>query len=177
MKQFTHFNLGEFFAHCSDEEILTALHIKTVINNLIALDGILENFRAMIDSEIFINSAYRDAAHNKHAGGSPTSQHLNGEAADIACRDGLLPLLAKFLINCGLVQNDMKDDEMSIARIGQVIVYTDSRMKIRFIHVALANHKHPKFELWHDVRGTKYSDGLRKVVGDAIDNFIKLLNK
>ena len=34
-----------------------------------------------------INSGYRTKKHNKEIGGSPTSSHLDGFAADIACTD------------------------------------------------------------------------------------------
>ncbi|MHC2315138.1 hypothetical protein ACVIHC_002184 [Bradyrhizobium diazoefficiens] len=34
-----------------------------------------------------ISAGYRTAAHNKLIGGAPSSRHLSGEAADIACTD------------------------------------------------------------------------------------------
>lgn len=166
MKTFRHFNLGEFFAHCSTEEILNAIRNKSVINNIVALDIILENLRGMIDSPILVNSAYRDKAHNERAGGSDTSQHLNGSAADIACRDGLLPLLAEYVINSGRVQNDFTDEELTIPRIGQVIVYLNQYSHIRFIHIALANDKHPCFELW------EHNGSLRQLTTDSDINFL-----
>lgn len=172
MKTFRHFNLGEFFAHCSTEETLNAIRNKSVINNIIKLDVILEQFRGMIDSAIIVNSSYRDKEHNKRAGGSSTSQHINGEAADISCRDGLLPLLAEYIINFGRIQNDMEDDDLTTARIGQVIVYLNQFSKIRFIHVALANDKHPRFELW------EHDGSLRQLTTDSdIDFFIQILHE
>jgi uncharacterized protein YcbK (DUF882 family) len=44
---------------------------------------ILQSIRNHFGQPVTINSAYRTAAHNKKVGGSPTSQHLYGTAADI----------------------------------------------------------------------------------------------
>ena len=40
-----------------------------------------------------VNSGYRCAEHNKKVGGSKTSQHINGNAADLSCSLGGLALL------------------------------------------------------------------------------------
>ena len=47
-----------------------------------ALDR-LEEVRQRIGKPLYLNSAYRSAAHNKAVGGSPTSQHLKGKAFDV----------------------------------------------------------------------------------------------
>ena len=46
------------------------------------VEKILDPLREKVGS-IRINSGYRTPEHNKEVGGSPTSQHCKGEAADI----------------------------------------------------------------------------------------------
>lgn len=49
----------------------------------------LEKLRARLGCSININSGYRTKSHNKKVGGSSTSKHMKGLAADIICkRDG-----------------------------------------------------------------------------------------
>lgn len=48
-----------------------------------ALVTIVQRVRTHFGKPITINSAYRTVAHNKKVGGSPTSKHLLGTAADI----------------------------------------------------------------------------------------------
>ena len=71
MKYFTEQELG---IACSTAEI------KKNMNLLV--DKVLDPLRAKVGA-IRINSGYRTPAHNKQIGGSPTSQHVKGEAADI----------------------------------------------------------------------------------------------
>ncbi len=50
---------------------------------------VLEPARKYLGIPIHINSGYRCPQLNKRVKGSSTSQHLNGEAADITCIDNL----------------------------------------------------------------------------------------
>lgn len=52
--------------------------------NLFELATNLEVLRAHFNAPIIVNSAYRNERHNQLVGGSKTSQHLLGKAADIA---------------------------------------------------------------------------------------------
>lgn len=62
----------------SDEELLAVLtNIKALVNN------ILDPLRSMIGRPIIITSGYRSQRVNELVGGSKTSQHLTGKAADI----------------------------------------------------------------------------------------------
>lgn len=54
----------------------------TYLANLLAVANELEKVRAFFGAPVHINSAFRCAALNKAVGGSPTSQHTTGEAAD-----------------------------------------------------------------------------------------------
>ena len=61
----------------SDEELLA------VLNNINALvDNVLDPLRTMIGRPIIITSGYRSQRVNELVGGSKTSQHLTGKAAD-----------------------------------------------------------------------------------------------
>ena len=56
----------------------------SVLNNINALvNNVLDPLRAMIARPIIITSGYRSQRVNELVGGSKTSQHLSGKAADI----------------------------------------------------------------------------------------------
>lgn len=56
-----------------------------VIEAITALtDNVLDPLREAFGKAIYVNSGYRCAALNKAVGGTPSSQHLKGEAADIS---------------------------------------------------------------------------------------------
>lgn len=62
----------------NDEELLTVLNnVNALVNN------VLDPLRAMIGRPIIITSGYRSQRVNELVGGSKTSQHLSGKAADI----------------------------------------------------------------------------------------------
>lgn len=62
----------------ADEELLAVLkNINALVNN------VLDPLRAMIGRPIIITSGYRSQQVNDLIGGSKTSQHLSGKAADI----------------------------------------------------------------------------------------------
>lgn len=62
----------------TDEELLKVLiNINALVNN------VLDPLRAMIGRPIIITSGYRSRQVNELVGGSNTSQHLLGQAADI----------------------------------------------------------------------------------------------
>ena len=49
------------------------------------VENILDPLRTLIGRPITVSSGYRSKALNHRIGGSPTSQHVLGEAADINC--------------------------------------------------------------------------------------------
>lgn len=64
-----------------DEELLKVLtNINTLVNS------VLDPLRAMIGRPIIITSGYRSRRVNELVGGSKTSQHLTGKAADFHVR-------------------------------------------------------------------------------------------
>jgi uncharacterized protein YcbK (DUF882 family) len=71
------FKLKEFECKCGCDMPLE------VYENIIKLAGQLQFLRDYTGRPITINSAYRCPEHNAKVGGSKTSQHLLGKAADI----------------------------------------------------------------------------------------------
>lgn len=60
---------------------------EDVLSNIKDLAYNLQALRDFLGEPVRINSAYRSEAHNKAEGGSKTSQHLTGKAADIKVKD------------------------------------------------------------------------------------------
>lgn len=54
-----------------------------LIANIARLAATLETIREAVGSPVIVTSGYRTKAHNKAVGGSPSSDHPNGLAADI----------------------------------------------------------------------------------------------
>ena len=50
-------------------------------------ENVLQPLRNLYGKPIIVNSGFRSAMVNKAVGGSPTSQHLRGEAADLNCEN------------------------------------------------------------------------------------------
>lgn len=79
------------------------MHINNAVkdwlvrDNIKALvDNVLQPLRDAWGGPLFINSGYRCLELNKAVGGVPTSQHVLGMAADVACSDPIaLARLAK----------------------------------------------------------------------------------
>ena len=71
------FNSNEFACPCSNPSCSQQLVSKKLI-------VLLEKIRKTFGSPIHINSGFRCAEHNSHVDGKPNSQHLTGEAADLA---------------------------------------------------------------------------------------------
>lgn len=68
----------------------------------------LERIRSLVGKPIHVNSAYRSKAVNDAVGSKDTSQHRNGEAADITCK-GMPPrelaaLIAENRVDLGVDQ-------------------------------------------------------------------------
>lgn len=80
---FRHFTLIEFFIHCTEQEISSALISRSVSRNIVNLCFVLDRIRDYINAPVRINSAYRSLTRNSSVGGVSTSQHLLGSAADV----------------------------------------------------------------------------------------------
>lgn len=102
------------------------------IANLEKLSVFLDGVRESFGKPIRVNCGFRTKAVNEKVGGSSTSAHLRGMAADICAwsgREGDNRELLSIL-------------ERSIADIDQLISYHavagDSKARIRFIHVGMS---------------------------------------
>ena len=112
-----------------------------VIANLRRLCQLLEAIRALVDAPLLISSGYRGPALNALIGGSPTSAHLRGLAADFTVV-GLAPRQTVELIaDSGLV-------------FDQLILEFD-----RWVHLAVSERP-PRREVLTIRKDTGYLPGI-----------------
>lgn len=84
-----YFSYSEFFKSDTAEKyqvnnIPDDAQLSQVLGNIKALvSNVLDPLRAMIGRPVIITSGYRSQQVNELVGGSKTSQHLSGKAADI----------------------------------------------------------------------------------------------
>jgi hypothetical protein len=63
----------------------------------------MEQVRALLGKAIVVNSGYRSPAVNAKVGGSPTSDHMKGDACDFVCPDFGSPLeVADAILSSGI---------------------------------------------------------------------------
>ena len=93
-------------------EVADAKHICNVITSFDVRDSIqaltenvLQPLRDAWEKPLKVNSGYRCKALNAAVGGVPTSQHVKGEAADIAAGDPVK--LARLAVKLGLPFDQM----------------------------------------------------------------------
>lgn len=93
-------------------EVADAKHICNVItsfevrDSILALtENVLQPLRDAWGKQLKVNSGYRCKALNAAVGGVPTSQHVKGEAADIAAGDPVK--LARLAVKLGLPFDQM----------------------------------------------------------------------
>ena len=86
---------------------------------------VLQPLRSRWGKPITITSGYRSPALNKAVGGASTSQHVNGEAADIICSDNkALFNLAVEMINKGQLRVGQLIDEKNYSWLHISLPYT-----------------------------------------------------
>ena len=97
---------------------------KQVLVNLESLVlNILDPLRAAWGGAIKVTSGYRSAAVNKAVGGSNTSAHRYGYAADIVPADGRISVFKAFVVKWlkdNAVNFDQYIDELSVDKDGKV---------------------------------------------------------
>ena len=77
-------------ATAEKEGIINIIHTVQVRDSIKALvDEVLQPLRTAWERPLVINSGYRCPELNREVGGVVTSQHVKGEAADVACDDPL----------------------------------------------------------------------------------------
>lgn len=82
------FSYREFEASNKADEkgicnVITSFEVRDAIKVLV--DTVLQPLRDAWGKPLHINSGYRCPELNSEVGGMPTSQHVKGEAADVAC--------------------------------------------------------------------------------------------
>lgn len=104
MKLSPHFSLSEFTS--SQTAVRRGIDntppqsvIETMKRTALGLEGV----RAVLGAPIIISSGYRSPALNKAIGGSATSQHTKGEAADFSCPGFGSPLeVCRAIVKAGI---------------------------------------------------------------------------
>lgn len=153
------FSFKEIFAHCTKAEIIDALSNKEIMNNIIQLLHVLEDVRAFADCAIYVNSGYRDDAHNKRVGGVSTSQHLKGQAADIQTPCNMSKIYEAVIRCIALDEANASNPDFAYLEhtIGQFIMYVPKCYEnkgytaanlaqfAKWYHIALPNEKYKSF--------------------------------
>ena len=83
--------------------VITTVPVRDSIKALV--DEVLQPLRTAWGKPLIINSGYRCPELNREVGGVPTSQHIKGEAADVACDDPYA--LARLACDLGLPYDQM----------------------------------------------------------------------
>ena len=102
------FSIGEFECKCG------CVMPDEVLYNVVKLVNQLQTIRDVIKTPIQINSAYRCKSHNKAIGGSVSSQHILGKAADIVVRGydpslEIYPLIEELINEGQILQGGLGD--------------------------------------------------------------------
>lgn len=93
-------------ATAEKEGIINIINTVSVRDSIKALvDEVLQPLRTAWERPLVINSGYRCPELNKAVGGVATSQHVKGEAADVACDEPLA--LAQLAYDMGLPYDQM----------------------------------------------------------------------
>lgn len=118
---------------------------REIEDNLIALTAaVLDPLREKYGKPIHVSSGYRSSAVNRSVGGSMTSQHLKGEAADIYVDSGKKGNyeLGKLIIKLG------KFDQLIFEDVGQ------NDMLPQWIHVSWKRQGDNRQLICKKVKGT-----------------------
>lgn len=128
-----HFSLAEFAVSAAHPELVRPVppQYQTQLRALVT--HALEPARVGLGVPLAVLSGYRSPALNKAAGGSATSQHVVGEAADLAPQGR--PALALFDWFRAQVAAEAPGLEL-----GQVIFYPAQH----FVHVARPSDRYPR---------------------------------
>lgn len=142
MKLSEHFTLAELtFSETAARKGIDNTPTGETLDNLKLLAATLEHIRNIVGKPVNISSGYRSPAVNKAVGGSKTSAHMSGLAADINCA-GVSPKALAHIIKASPIRYD------------QLILEYD-----RWVHIGVSPAS-PRFELLTIRNGTGYMKGL-----------------
>ena len=123
------------------------------VANLERLAALLDRLRGHVGRPIRINSGFRSHDVNREAGGSATSQHLQGEACDFVIPGAGARLGPLFY---DLIRGNVAQGAGRPIQWGQLILYIDSASSHpRFVHISLPTKKF-RNEVYVTVYGTKH---------------------
>lgn len=111
------------------------------VENLNKLALLLDKIREKLGMSITITSGFRSLALNKKIGGSATSQHRKGEAADCECEDN------KKLFDT--VKQMIDDGEIEVA---QLIWEYGTKKQPEWVHISIPDGKHKNEILYIGVK-------------------------
>lgn len=83
--------------------VITTAQVRDSVKSLV--EEVLQPLRTAWSKPLTINSGYRSPELNRAVGGVPDSQHVKGEAADVACDDPAS--LAQLAYDLGLPYDQM----------------------------------------------------------------------
>lgn len=131
MKLSEHFSLSEFTKSQTAERrgIINHPEIDHIANMKELCENILEPVREEFGVTV-INSGYRSKQLNEAIGGSSTSQHCKGEAADIE-----VPGVSNLEIAQWIVDNDLPFDQLILE------FYTEGEPSSGWVHVSYGVRK------------------------------------
>ena len=91
-------------------------------NMTILVQHFLDPLREAIGKPVRVTSGYRCKALNEAVGGSKTSAHLTGEAADIKVQGMDSAAIARLIMELGLPEQPLLDIPVPSGRVGAIIV-------------------------------------------------------
>ena len=140
MKLTENFDLSEFAVSGSHPELVIAVPTKYIANVKRLAETCLQPARDKWGKPLRILSGFRSRALNAAVGGSPTSQHCIGEAADVTTDDvrGLFLML-------------MAEENDILA--GQIIAYPSKN----FVHIAVPSGRYPSPSFFVSLRDKTYT--------------------
>lgn len=111
--------------------VITSVEVRDSIKSLV--DNLLQPLRDVIKKPLNISSGYRCPALNSHhrVGGSKTSQHVKGEAADVWC-----PTMTPYELACKIVELGLEYD--------QCILYPG------FVHLSFTNKMRNRMQILYN---------------------------
>ena len=138
-----HFTMEELSVSASHPELVQQLYgaPERLRDNAVKLaHDVLEPVRALCDCPLIVHSGWRPPALNEAVGGSPTSQHLVAQAADVTPAEHSAEWLFLSLLHA------------QPPHTGQVIWYP----KQNFCHLALPSFHYPSFSAFVSERPKEY---------------------
>lgn len=118
-----HFSLSELATSTPPEEAVASLRRLCL--------EVLEPVRLKLGCPLRVTSGYRSREHNARIGGSPRSQHLRGEAADVVPLG--LPVEEAMRLIAEIIQD---------IPAGQIIIYPSG-----FLHISIDLGRQPRRQM------------------------------